>query len=307
MTSIKSEPAYTEEDRRRVAAGEATIADIAGEKGVSRQAAHAAFKRKGWPTRPMAAPLAPEPDAASTKGDEAPHTFMPAEPSASPIMPVGVYWGDPEELGEIARLEATNLSLLVLDKARGLLAGPRLLSPQGLKATVSAIDTALTRLQRLGVIVDADAAQEPAQLVIREYSPEEIDAIRQQAEAEYVGLYGGDEDHGSGDAIDDRPTEPLEAVQNTGQMSPAAEKLSTPASSPGRFQPPSAPDLKALAERLARVGDKHGAAMLRSWCVAHGLETARAAERLIEILLEAARADYALAGDLGGRLTRLGI
>jgi hypothetical protein len=43
-----------DEHRRRVAAGELSLAELAAELGVARQSLHAAFKRRSWPTKPAA-------------------------------------------------------------------------------------------------------------------------------------------------------------------------------------------------------------------------------------------------------------
>lgn len=295
-------PVWGEDDRRRVELGEVTLAELAALRGVSRQAAHQAFRRRGWATGrewpeggtvPEHQASAASPSATSAKATTE------AEASAAP--PFALIWGTDEDLAEIVRLEARNAGVLLVAKVRDQLAGPHPLSPQGAKMAAAALSLSVDLLERLGLPIAADTNQVVPRMVITEMTAAEIEATQAAAEAEHSGDCGGD-DHDEPELDLTPPPEPASSPYGDGGALAKAEAPPAADTSLRASEPPCATDLKRLRRHLADAAERHGAVTLRSWCVAHGLPTARDADALADILLVHASKDEALLKSLLARL-----
>lgn len=278
-------PDWSEDDRLRVALGEITLAELATLRGVSRQAAHQAFRRRGWATGrewPEGGPEAQDPPAGVAV---LPATSAGASPAAAPI---ALVWSSDEDLAELARLETRNAGLLLLSKVRDQLSGPHPLSPQAAKMAATALSLSVDLLERLGLPIAADMSQAVPRMLISEMTAAEMEATQAAAEAAHRGEYGGDD--GDEPALDDTlAPEPASGPHGDGGTSAEAEAPPAAAAPQWASEPPCATDLKRLERRLREAAERHGATLLRSWCVARGLPASRDIEVLVEILIAHAK------------------
>lgn len=201
----------TDEHRGRVAAGLASVAEVAAELGMSRQAAHRAFKRRGWPTAPA---------VAENGGAKAPQRLEEAQEASSATKVAGPAGGASKaasgaanghsEIGALfptadaeealddflatIRLDVANTALLGLAQARALLAGNRL-SPQGLKAIMAAAGLALDQLARAGYDLASPASAAAPKVIFEEITADEFARIREQANREYLGEIDPEHEH----------------------------------------------------------------------------------------------------------------
>lgn len=210
----------TPEHARRVADGEATLSELAAELGIARQSLHTTFRRKGWPTTPVAAmpspastaptagPPAPGSPTMAPKGRRKPTSTQSAAPaSISPAAPIGAPGApappvtaiasapvdDDGDLVEVARQELGNVALLVLARARDMLARTQP-GPTGLKAVAAAAEVADRLLRRAGIDVANPADEQAPRMIISELTAAEVEATQWQVEAEYRQATGAVED-----------------------------------------------------------------------------------------------------------------
>lgn len=203
--------ALTDEHRRRVAAGEASIANIADELAVSRQTIWEGFRRRGWSTTVVAENKSE--DSLGVDGDElddggrlggvgaarspvtrrsAPASPLPLPPSpssasAAPSAPPMAVFEPPShaDLRTALREEVTNIAILALATARDLMAKP--IGAAGLKSAITSIGLALDALDRVGCGVTDNPDEIVPVMKIMEYTAAEVEAIQAQAEREHKG------------------------------------------------------------------------------------------------------------------------
>lgn len=197
-------------------AGELTLTALADEKGVSRQAAHATWKSRGWSTRAS-------PEALEQLGGHESHErdwpgvdhasaaptvptsrrSTPSAPITLPSMPSGapgpasapgkaLYEAtDGDDLREALRQELGNVAMLALAAATSILSRP--VGPSGLKATMGAVALATQQLALAGYGLGDEGPKAQPTLIIESYTQDELAKIEAQAEREHRGLAAVDD------------------------------------------------------------------------------------------------------------------
>lgn len=221
----------TTEHRDLIAAGELSLNELGGRLGVTRQTLHTNFKRRGWPTTPMAdagADDAPErhQPAPGSLTRQKPASARSASPTSSlltapvaspgpPAPPAAAIASSPVaddgDLLEVARQELANVGLLVLAQTRNALARTQP-GPQGIKALAAAAALADQLLRRAGLDVANPADAQVPRMVIAEMTAAECEAARAAAEAEHNESFGAAEDDDELDGDIDRDAPQLAAA-----------------------------------------------------------------------------------------------
>ena len=185
----------TSDHARRVAVGEVTLAQLAGEIGITRQTLHAAFRRRSWPTtaedQPAKADTAPKaPKKPARRQQPSPAPICPPASNPSPTAalapPAALPWTTAAELAEFARQQVASVALLALGQLQDQFAGQRL-GPGAIKAGAQAAQVAAELLHRAGVLIDGEASQDAPKMIFIEMTAAEIATVQQQAEREFRG------------------------------------------------------------------------------------------------------------------------
>jgi hypothetical protein len=188
------------EHRDLIARGELTVAALADQLGVSRQAIFSSFKKRAWPTRPAAgkASIEVSPGVGSAEPAQKPvqrhqagkaRSYRPAAarapaPAAGPplTLPAATF-ADDVDLLDLVREGAANALLLAIGQAQRLLAGP--IGPTGLKSTVAGLALALDQLDRVGLSLDGAGDAAAPKMIIMEHTADEVEALQREAEVAY--------------------------------------------------------------------------------------------------------------------------
>lgn len=293
------EAAWTDADAARVLAGSATLNELAAERGVSRQAASQAFKRRGWATRPAAA------------GTSHGTTPTPA-PAPAPVQgraPVPCLLDS--QAGAVASAVAANALLHAIANAERLLVGGQV-GPSGMKQLVGAIGDALDGLERLGLLDPDERDGEVPSLQIVEMTAERVEEIRSRVETLFGQEFDTDADADAEDPLPGHLGAPLDADRPPAgtEVAPALRGLLDPPQTHNADMLSAGArsvDLGHLAGRLERLAAQRGRIDLRRLAVELGVQTAQATGEMISNILTAVRRDPTLASRLDAELDRAGL
>lgn len=313
----------TDDDRLAVANAETTIADIAAMRGVSRQAVHQAFARRGWPTTPAAAQPAAD-DRSPSSGYDAPASASPspeapADAISALLAQLGAGDDDDDDvrasIADHARRAIATNALLTLSQATNLLSQSKV-APGALKAVSQAQLAAVDQLKALGLLgkdLSSVAISGGMTMRIVEMTAEEVEAVRAETEADFRNSFGGSVRLDAGNDDDDPPPAEIASVEAPGCVRTADnESQATSHRPPPRHAVRGLKlahrrneDLDALKLRIMRSIERRGRATWRTMAIAHGLEGPRDGDEIADVLASAAASDDDLAGQIISKLSDL--
>lgn len=302
--AVKGLHLVSAEHRRRWEQGLLSLREIAEEAGVRKQSVHALAKRQGW-TRAPSGPscggesngtigkLTTAPPSPSVSSTQAPvqgaseGSKSVKDPTTVEIprtvdqLAAGIAGRDLPDLQLRMRQAFIQLYLYTIQEATAFLVRERgNHGPQSLRAIASIVARAQDQLTALGLVGDEAATEQPVQLAVRVYTPEQEADIRRQVEQDAEELRGP----GSTEPPAVRSTLGAETSQ------PIAVLEKAPAGPYAIICEP-LPDASSFRDWLEMLGYRYGARHLRDISSAIGGVDHRDREALVKEILMVTNSD----------------